>query len=538
MRFIALGALIGASVICGQETHQHDTTSAGLGSVNFPVSCAPAQQVSFNRAVALLHSFGYEEARRDFAAVAAADPGCAMAHWGVAMTFYHPIWAPPSTDELKQGAAAADRARAAQARTAREKDFVSAISTFYNDWQNVPHGARATNYENALAAMHKRYPADDEVTVFYALAVRGNADQADKTYTKQKDAARLLNAVLAKNPNHPGVAHYLIHSYDYPELAELALPAARSYAKIAPDAPHALHMPSHIFTRLGMWDESIQSNLASAKSAKDRTARMHPGAGSFDQLHAMDYLVYAYLQQARDSSAKKVLDEMAAMTKVDEEQFAAAYAFAAAPQRYALERHDWKASAQIDVAPRWFDWKRHPQYEGVAHYGRAIGAVMTGDYTTARHELETLSTLQKRVPSAKDYDWSSAMRTESEVIEALLSFAAGNQSEGLQGLRKAADHEDDLGKHAVSPGDLLPARELLGDLLLKTGANAEALQAYEAALKIDPHRFNSVAGAAQAAQRTGDKIKARAYYLDLLRLSEHAEAPRPEIQKARAYLAQ
>jgi tetratricopeptide (TPR) repeat protein len=537
MRLIILGALLSATLLRGQTDHEHhEHALSGLGSVHFPTSCAPAVQSGFTRAVALLHSFGYEEARRAFAEVAASDPACAIANWGVAMTWYHPIWAPPNPEELKQGAGAIERAADTPAATARENDFIQALAVFYKDWQMRDHRTRATAYENAMAQVHARYSGDDEAAIFYALSMLGNLNHADPAYAKQKEAARLLNAVLPKNPQHPGVPHYLIHSYDYPALAELALPAARAYAKIAPDAPHALHMPSHIFTRLGLWDDSIASNNASADSAKARADRMHPGAGSFDQLHAMDYLVYAYLQEARDDSAKRVLDEMAAMTKVDEQQLSAAYSFAAAPQRYALERHDWKASIQIEPGPAWFDWKHHPQFEAVSHYGRAIGAARAGDLRIARLEIDTLRRLQQQVPLAKDYDWASAVGAQREVAEALASFAEGHHAAALAALRQAADHEDAIGKQAVSPGALLPAREILGDLLLETGAHADALDAYESALKIAPHRFNSVAGAARAAQLTGDPIKARAYYLDLVRLGEHAETPRPELALARAYV--
>jgi hypothetical protein len=534
---LSIAAAAMAAALWGQSPHEHHDAQAGLGSVDFPVTCAQPQQAAFGRAVALLHSFGYEEARRAFADIAAADPVCAMAHWGVAMTYYHPIWAPPTAQELEQGAAAARRAQSLPARSAREKDFIQAIARFYQDWQTAAHRARAAEYEKAMAQVHERHRADDEATVFYALAMLGNLDQADRTFAKQKEAARLLNSVLPKNPKHPGIAHYVIHSYDYPELAELALPAARAYARIAPAAPHALHMPSHIFTRLGMWQDSIDSNLASAQSAKDRAARMHPGAGAFDQLHAMDYLVYAYLQQARDRSARRVLDEMAAMTKVDEEQFAAAYAFAAAPQRYALERRDWSAAARLETAPRWFNWKRHPQFEAVAHYGRGIGAARAGDSAAARAEIAALTALQKQAPPARDYDWSSAVAAQIEVVEALAAFAEGRKSEALDALRRAADHEDKIGKHAVTPGPLLPARELLGDLLMETGRTGEALLAYEASLKIAPHRFHSVAGAARAAELTGDAVKARAHSLDLVRLAGQAETTRPELARARAYLA-
>lgn len=537
MRLLLVGALLSAAILWGQEDHQHhEQAAAALGSVNFPTSCAPAAGKQFTRAVALLHSFGYEEARRTFAEVAASDSSCRMAYWGMAMTSYHPIWAPPTVEELRQGTASIERALAIPGRTARENDFVASLALFYKDWRTVDHPARATAYENAMAGMHRRYSGDDEVTIFCALSMLGNLDQSDKAYTKQKEAAKLLNAVLPRNTNHPGVAHYLIHSNDYPALAELALPAARAYAKIAPDAPHALHMPSHIFTRLGLWDDSIDSNIASAKSAQEQGMRRHPGAGSFNQLHAMDYLVYAYLQEARDLSAKHVLEEMAAMTKLDDEQPQAAYSFAAGPQRYALERHDWKASARTGLRPAWFDWTRHPQHAAVAHYGQAIGAARAGDLAVARREIGALAGLQKRVPASKDYDWSNAVAAQVETAEALLAFAEGKKPEALSALRKAADHEEAVDKHAISPGAILPAREMLGDLLLETGENAGALAAYEASLKIAPHRFNSVAGAARSAARTGDRTKARAYWLDLARLGAHAEDPRPELAEARAYL--
>lgn len=535
MRWMAAALL--ASVLGAQQEHRHQHAAGELGSVHFPTSCSPAAGAQFTRAVALLHSFGYEEARQAFNAVAAADAACPIAYWGVAMTWYHPIWARPTRAELQQGAAASLRASATPAKTPREQAFIDALALFYKDAQTVDHVTRATAYENAMARIHEHDPADDEATIFYALSILGNLDQTDATHAKQKQAATLLNGVLPRHPNHPGVAHYIIHSNDYPDLAELALPAARAYARIAPGAPHALHMPSHIFTRLGLWDDSIQSNLASAQAARERAARMHPGAGSFDQLHALDYLVYAYLQEGRDASARRALEEMAAMTALDDQQPAAAYSFAAAPLRYALERHDWKAAAAIEVGPGWFDWKRHPQFEAVSHYGRAIGAARSGDQALARREIEALAALQAQVPQTKEYDWSGGLAAQREAAEALLAFAEGKRGESLRALSAAADHEDAVGKSAITPGALLPARELLGDLLLETGAPREALDAYEAALRIAPHRFNSVAGAARAAERSGDALKARAYYMDLARLGEHAETPRPELAQARAYLA-
>ena len=307
LRLLLLCALTAAA----QEDHsQHQHAVAGLGTVDFPVSCSATAQQLMSRAVALLHSFGYEEARIVFNNAALADPTCAMAYWGVARTWYHPIWAPPSPDELKQGAAALDRA--VNAKTDRERDYIQALGVFYKDWQAVDHTTRAKNYERALAAVCERNPGDDEAAIFHALQLVaiGYLDPADKTYVWQRKGSEILNQLLMRHPNHPGVAHYIIHSVDYPSLAELGLTAARAYATIAPDAPHALHMPSHIFTRLGLWDDSIASNIASTNSAISQAQRLHGGGGSADQFHAMDYLVYAYLQKAKDASARKVLAEM------------------------------------------------------------------------------------------------------------------------------------------------------------------------------------------------------------------------------------
>jgi hypothetical protein len=337
-----------------QEDHsRHQHGVAGLGTVNFPTSCNASAQKWISRGVALLHSFGYEEARAAFGEAAKADPVCAMAYWGVARTWYHPIWAAPSADELKHGAEAVQRARTIGAKSERERGYINALAIFYKDWQTVEHASRVKAYEQALAKVSERHPDDDEAAIFHALQLVavGYLDPTEKTYAWQKKGGEILNRVLPRHQNHPGVAHYIIHSVDYPSLAELGLKAARAYAKIAPDSPHALHMPSHIFVRLGLWDDAIASNVLSAKSAVEQARRLHGGGGAFDQLHAMDYLVYAYLQQARDKSAQKVLAEMAAITKLDENQFAAAYSLAASPARWALERHDWKAAASLEVKP-------------------------------------------------------------------------------------------------------------------------------------------------------------------------------------------
>jgi tetratricopeptide (TPR) repeat protein len=409
---------------------------------------------------------------------------------------------------------------------------------FYKDWQTVDHATRAKNYEQALGAVCDRNPSDDEAAIFHALQLVaiGYLDPTDKTYAWQKKGSEILNQLLARHPNHPGVAHYIIHSVDYPSLAELGLKAARAYAAIAPDAPHALHMPSHIFTRLGLWDDSIASNTASTKSAIAQAQRLHGGGGSFDQLHAMDYLVYAYLQQAKDTSARRVLAEMEEITRLDEDQFVAAYAFAASPARWALERHDWRAAAALEIKPAWFPWNRFRNVEALVHYARAIGAARAGDVTVARRSADEIATIRKAMPPTRDYDWSGSIGAQWEAATALIAWAEGKKDEGLRLLRMAADHEDAVDKHPVTPGALLPVREMLADLLLENGSSDESLKEYEAALKTAPRRFNATAGAAKAADRAGDKTKARAYAMQLLEITKNAETSRPELEWARVYL--
>lgn len=538
-RNIITALLLLTPVARAQEDHsQHRHGVAGLGMVDFPSSCKAAAKESIRRGVALLHSFGYEEARLAFHEAAKADPSCAIAWWGVARTWYHPIWAAPSPDELKEGSAAIRQALAASGKNERERDYIEALAVFYKDWESVDHASRAKAYERALARVRERHPDDDEAAIFHALQLVaiGYLDPTDKTYAWQKKGGAILNGLLPRHEKHPGVAHYIIHSLDYPSTAELGLKAARAYASIAPDSPHALHMPSHIFTRLGLWDDSIASNIASAKSAVEQSRRLRGGGGAFDQLHAIDYLVYAYLQQGRDRSARKVLDEMAAVAELDENQFAAAYAFAASPARWALERHDWKAAAALEVRPSWFPWKRFRNAEALVHYAKAIGAARAGDAASARRSAEKIAAIRSSLPASRDFDWSGSIAAQVEAANALVLYAEGKKSEGLALLRTAADHEDAIDKHPVTPGAVVPVREMLGDLLLENGAAAEALQEYETVLRTAPRRFHATAGAARAAAQSGDKTKARAFSRQLLEIAKNAEASRPELGQARAYL--
>lgn len=519
-----------------EEHHETEGKTKQLGSVQFPISCSAEAQKRFNHAVALLHSFWYEKAGQEFNAITEMEPTCAMGYWGVAMSLYHPLWAPPSVAELQKGREAVKQAKSAGTKTGREKDYIYAIEVFYKDSDKLDHRTRALAYEKAMERVYRRYPDDPEAAIFYALALNGTAQPTDKNYTNQKKAAEILNRMLGEKPDHPGVAHYIIHSYDSPALAQLALPAARSYAKIAPASPHALHMPSHIFTRLGMWRESIESNQASATAAEERVLKIRPDTGSFEQLHALDYLMYAYLQIAQDQQARQMLDKVRSIEKVDTGNFAAAYAFAAIPARYALERRQWSEAAALTVYPDTFPWERFRYAEAITHFANALGAARSGDVAGAQKGIEKLDSIHQALLDAKDGYWADQVKIQREVAAAWLAHAQGKNEEALNLMQSAADLEDSTEKHPVTPGPLFPARELLGDLLLELNQPARALTAYETSLQSAPNRFNSFYGAANAAVRAGDREKAKIYFTRLAELSEQAEGDREGNQAARTLL--
>ncbi len=538
---IILLALFGSA---GRAQEMHTHTHGGsekLGRVSFTVSCNSAAQKQFNRATALLHSFWYEEAEKAFTALARAEPTCAMAYWGLAMSYYHPVWAPATASELQKGWAAVETAKSIRSVTERERDYVAAIEVFYRDADKLNHFKRALAYEQAMEQLHLRHPRDNEAAIFYALALNGTAMATvplDKSYSKQKKAAELLNGVLLKEPQHPGVAHYLIHSFDYPQLAHLALRAARSYAKIAPSSPHALHMPSHIFTRLGLWQESINSNLASAAAAKNHVAITHPGAASFDELHALDYLVYAHLQGGDDQKARRILEQVNAVTSVDSQIFSAAYAFAAIPARYTLERRSWSEAARLKLHPTDFPWQQFRYAEAIIYFARAIGAARSGDTASARKDLEKLSEIQNALAEAKNGYWASQVEIQRREAAAWLSLAEGKHDEALQLMRSAVHLEATTEKHPVTPGPIIPAPELLGDMLIELNQPEQALLQFETSLQDSPNRFNGLYGAARAAQQAGNRKKASSYYRRIVILTARADSVRPELQKARDFLAQ
>ena len=489
--------------VVSDEPHSHHDHAApdlgNIGKAQIETSCNAAAQKEIDRGLALIHSFWYAEAEKSFRSAAASDAECGMAWWGVAMANLHPLWAPPTPSEMKTGREGAEKAAAVSAKTDREKAFIAAIGTFYGDADKLDHKTRMAAYEQAMAQVARDHPKDREASIFHALSLLGTADPKDKKYTQQRRAAEILNRVLPEEPEHPGVAHYLIHSFDYPELAELALPAARVYAKLAPGSPHALHMPSHIFTRRGLWDESIASNLASAEKARNYVRKVMPGASSFDELHAVDYLVYAYLQQGNVEEAKKLVDATAAVTKIDNpDNFAGAYAISAVPARFALERRQWKEAAALTV-PSFVPWQKVPYAEANIHFARAIGAARSSNLDVARDALARLTAIRDALREQKNTYWAEQVEIQRLGAAAWLAHAEKNDEEALKSMRAAADLESSTEKHPVTPGAIVPARELLAEMLLETGKREDALVELQHVLKDAPNRRNPMQLAATKA---------------------------------------
>jgi tetratricopeptide (TPR) repeat protein len=524
----------------------------GAGNVTFPISCEPAMQSEFARGVALLHSFFYEEARRVFTSVAERDPKCAMAQWGIAMTWWHPIWTPPTPDEMRAGKAAIEKAMAMNAGADRERGFITALNVYYTTPDGSTAGPvgqschgpvgsrdRVVAYEKAMRQLRDKYPDDFEVQTFYAFAVLGvgYATPNDTTLSKQLEAAAILEKLRKQNPNHPGVVHYLIHSYDYPQLAQRGLAAAQSYASIAPWVPHALHMPSHIFTRLGMWDESIAANRASVEASRAYAAMRHRDATEAEELHALDYLAYSYLQEAQDTEAKKIVDLAAKVRKTNPQlEFSAAYALAAIPTRYAFERNDWAAAAVLPI-PDLPHWSSFPFMEALIEYGHALGRAHIGDLDGARKAIARMKQLRDATKDPKFDYFKSHLDLQMQAASAWVAVSEGKKDEAIEMLRHAADAEDILGKHPVSPGAFIPIREQLASLLLESGQSKEAQREFEAALKIYPGRFRGLYGAAQAAEQAGDKKNAGLYYTKLAAQTSKAGASRNELNHVREFLS-
>ena len=496
-----------------------------LGKVVFPTSCDSKVQPRFERAVALLHSFWWQEGEKAFREVLDLDPNCAIATWGIAAILIGNTFAAGPTPQAAQRAQEAiARGRAIGAKTERERLYIEAIAEYYDRFGDRTHVARMKSLANAFEIVAKRLPDDDEAQIFYAIYLTATQQPSDKTFAAALKAAAILEPLSAKYPDHPGVAHYLIHSYDYPPIAEKGLKAAKRYAEIAPSAPHALHMPSHIFTRVGAWQESVATNQRSAAVAR---AQKEPN----DQVHAMDYMVYAYMQLGRDRDASLVVEEAQRVTGLNTRIQGPPYALAAMPARYAVERGAWKEAAQLPPRTSQF-----PFTEAITYFARALGAARSGDAAVAEKDVQELARIVDTLKAAKNDYWATEVEVQRLGAAAWTAYAKGNREEALTLMRSAADMEDKSEKSAVTPGRIVPARELLGEILLQMQRPPEALQEFEASQKHDPNRFRGLYGAGKAASLVGDQAKAKSYYEKLVVLAKNADTERPELKEAKAFL--
>jgi tetratricopeptide (TPR) repeat protein len=494
-----------------------------LGNVSFETSCNAVAQRRFNRAMRYQHSFWYSAAKEIFEEVAQADPECGMAHWGVALSLLNNPHAAIPAANLPVGLAAIQKAKAVGAKTERERDYIDALMLMYADSDKLTHTQRIRAYLGAMEKLAAKYPKDDEAQIAYAITLNTSASPADKTYAQQSKGAAILEPISKRLPQHPGVTHYLIHLYDYPATAQQGLDAAARYAKIAPAAPHAQHMPSHIYTRVGYWKQSIDSNIASVKAAKaDKSLG--------DQLHGQDYMVYAYLQMAQDKLARAVVDDIGAINVASNVQ-AGGFALAASPARYEMERGDWKAAAELQVRPSPF---KHAM--AITHFARAVGAARAGKPDAAKADIAKLAELRDQLREAKDAYWSEQVDIQWQVANAWVLNAEDKTEEALKVMSAAADAEDKTEKSPVTPGPLAPARELYGEMLFERGMVKEALAAFEATKAKEPNRFRGYAGAARAAEKLGDRAAAKANYEKLIKLLAQPQSDRAEIKAAYAFL--
>lgn len=526
MRGLPLAAAIAFATLfgSGHTASAQDDSEQRLGKVHFATSCNETAQRRFDRAMRYQHSFWYAASKDIYDETAKADPECAMAYWGVALSLLNNPHSPVPAPNLPLGLAAIEKAKAMGAKTQRERDYIDALAVMYVDYDKIPHQARVQSYVKAMEALAARYPDDEEAQIFYAIALNVGASPSDKTYANQLKGAAILEPIFQRAPQHPGVAHYLIHLYDYPAIAEKGLPAALRYAKIAPNAPHAQHMPSHIFTRVGYWKESIAANAASVSAAK---ASKEPG----DQMHGEDYEVYAYLQLGQDDEARGIVGDIKAM-KFGPDAFAAAFSQASSPARYMVERGDWKGAAGLAVEPSKF-----PHVMAVTHFARALGAARSGNPAAAKADAAKLGELRDSLRETKNDYWAGQVDVQQQVATAWILYAEGKYDDALKAMATAVAAEDKTEKAPVTPGPLAPARELYGFMLLDRGMAKEALAAFEATMAKEPNRFNGYVGAAKAAEAAGYKAKAKEFYGKLLAMVGDVKSDRPSLTEARTFVA-
>lgn len=523
----SLNLLRGELQLCG---------NGQFGDVSFSESCSYETRKTFNLAISLLHSFEYIEAEKAFVQVIDEDPDCAMAYWGVAMSIYHGLWAPPEPSVLKKGIKLLAIAEKLP-KSKKAEQYISAIGAFYKDWQMVDNQTRKELYSQKMGNMFKDYSDDTEVAIFYALALRASAIPTDKSYSKQRASGKILQDLFQEEPNHPGIAHYIIHSYDYPELAELGLSTARRYADIAPNSAHAQHMPSHIFTRLGLWNESISTNINSAASAICYAESIAPGAHWDEEVHAMGYLVYAYLQTGENKKAIEQYDYLKSFERIFPPNFKIAYTAAAIPARIAVENKNWESASLLDLPqiPE-MEWEKFPWQQSLLHFAKALGSIHINNLIEADKELTLLKSYREELIGLNDSYKANQVAIQIEIIEAWVEFKSGDVEKALSQMRNAAEMESLTSKHPVTPGEILPADELLADMLLKANRPSEALDAYELNLKRRPNRFNGIYGAALAAKESGNNEKAIFYFESLLDLTKDSNTDRPEIREAKEFL--
>ena len=506
-----------------------------FGSVDFEITGSEKVKNDFNVAMELLHSFEYDEAEKAFAKIIDESPDCAMAYWGVAMCSFHPLWEPPTDADLKKGESAVEIANSISQKSKLESGYINAVGAYYKNWNKTDPHTRNINFEKAMEQLRNTYPDNKEAAIFFALSLDAAADPTDKTYSNQKKAGEILNALYKSEPNHPGIIHYIIHTYDYPGIANLGLAAAKNYAQVAPSSAHALHMPSHIFTRLGLWDDCIQSNIQSVAAAKCYAESAGINGHWDEELHGLDYLVYAYLQKGDDNSAREQLKYIETINEVYPVDFKCAYTFAAVPSRVALENKNWQEAAGLQLHPANFPWQKFPWQEAIIHFARLLGAVHTQKIEAAQFELSKLNQLHDTLQKQKEIYKSNQVAIQIKAGEAWIKFATGNKTEALNSMMTAADMEDSTSKHPVTPGEVLPARELYADMLLEAKQNANALQAFEEVLQKSPNRFNSLYGAAIAAERSVNIKKAFVYFKQLTSIAD-PNSNRYELSAARSFL--
>jgi tetratricopeptide (TPR) repeat protein len=528
---LALLVSLAFPILADDQGHGEELFAEQLGTVHFPVSCAEQVLKPFEHGVALLHSFWYEEAEKEFEGISRQDPECAMAYWGQTMSLWHQLWNKPDAATIRSADELLAKAEEAKPKTDRERDYIAALRTFYRDSGKLDHQTRATAYSQAMEKIYQKYPDDREAGAFYALSLLASEPDNDTTFRNRKKAAEVLEKLFAIEPDHPGVAHYLIHSYDKPQLAQLGLPAARRYAKIAPSAPHALHMPSHIFARLGLWQDDIDSNLASIAATR-KSAAMHMG-GEGHQFHAMDFLVYAYLQNGHEADAQRLIDDVKGMPEV-KDMYGAGFdprtvALTVFPARYALELHHWSEAAAL--APVKNASGGDP---AITYSARAIGAVHVGNLRQAHQDVDQINKIHNRLLAAKKKSPADAVEQDRQIALAWIRHAEGKDKRAIQSLRAMAEKEDATGDRT---DEGIPIREMLADLLLESKRPGQALVEYETDLKFNPNRFNALYGAARAAEDAGQSQKASEYYVQLLKLCEGSASDRPELARAKKLLA-